>query len=63
MDFHEELLRRVPEQADAIIFLTGGAFTERARDFLDRIPNLRIDKPFDGAKLREVIAGRLLRDP
>ena len=63
MDFHAELLRHVPEQADAIIFLTGGAFTERARDFLDKIPNLRIDKPFDGAKLREVIAGRLRGDP
>jgi hypothetical protein len=27
--------------------MTGGAFTPRAREFLARLPNLRIEKPFD----------------
>lgn len=61
MDFHAALLAHAPEQAAAIVFLTGGAFTQRAREFLDTVPNTRIDKPFDGPKLRDVIAGLLRR--
>ena len=36
-----------PEQADRVVFMTGGAFTPRAREFLARLPNLRLEKPFD----------------
>ena len=32
--------------------MTGGAFTESARAFLDSIPNERIEKPFDLERLR-----------
>jgi fluoride ion exporter CrcB/FEX len=35
-----------------MLFLTGGAFTARARAFLDRVPNRTIDKPFDAATLK-----------
>jgi hypothetical protein len=28
------------------VFLTGGAFTTRAREFLDRVSNQRLEKPF-----------------
>ena len=34
-DFHRELSVRAPEQACRIVFLTGGAFTVNAREFLD----------------------------
>ena len=37
-------------------FLTGGAFTERARLFLDGVPNPRIEKPFDVANILAIIA-------
>jgi CheY-like chemotaxis protein len=47
MDFYAELTRLAPEQATRVIFLTGGAFTPRADEFLDEVQNLRIDKPFD----------------
>jgi PAS domain S-box-containing protein len=53
MDFHAELGRLHPEAAEKIVFLTGGAFTVTAREFLDRIPNARFDKPFD---LRSLVA-------
>ncbi len=52
MEVHAELALAVPEQADRIVFLTGGAFTAQARDFLKRIPNERFEKPFDGGRLR-----------
>jgi two-component system cell cycle sensor histidine kinase/response regulator CckA len=34
------------------VFITGGAFTPAARDFLRRVPNERFEKPFDGGRLR-----------
>jgi signal transduction histidine kinase/CheY-like chemotaxis protein len=52
MEVHSELHQAVPEQADRIVFLTGGAFTAEAREFLKRIPNERFEKPFDGGRLR-----------
>jgi FixJ family two-component response regulator len=56
MDLHDQLLRDAPHLAKRIIFLTGGAFTARARTFLETVPNLRIEKPFDADALREAIA-------
>jgi len=44
-----------------MIFLTGGAFTAKARAFLDRVPNVRVDKPFDADELREVVAHGVAR--
>jgi signal transduction histidine kinase len=56
MEIHEELSRIALDQAKRMIFLTGGAFTERAREFLDRVPNRRIEKPFEIGNILEVIA-------
>jgi PAS domain S-box-containing protein len=44
MDFYDQL---APELRDRIVFLSGGAFTPRARAFLDSVPNRRLAKPFD----------------
>ena len=59
MDLHAELSRVAPDQADVMIFLTGGAFTPRARAFLDDTPNQRIEKPFDVRQLRALINDRV----
>jgi signal transduction histidine kinase len=56
MQIHDELSRSVPEQADRMVFLTGGAFTPGAREFLDTIPNPRIDKPFEMTNLLAIVA-------
>jgi two-component system cell cycle sensor histidine kinase/response regulator CckA len=61
MEFHSELACTQPELATQIIFLTGGAFTLRAREFLDRIANPRLDKPFDSQTLRTLVSERLSR--
>jgi PAS domain S-box-containing protein len=46
MDLYAALCDRAPEQATRFVFLTGGAFTPRARRFLDSVPNPRLEKPF-----------------
>ena len=46
MDLHKALLKDAPDQAGRMVFMTGGAFTERARAFLDHVPNPSIGKPF-----------------
>jgi two-component system cell cycle sensor histidine kinase/response regulator CckA len=55
MDVYEQLQLHHPSQIDVMVFLTGGAFTARARAFLDTIPNARLEKPFDLEKLRALV--------
>ncbi len=55
MDFFQELGRRHPEMVDRVVFMTGGAFTPRAADFLAHVENPRIEKPFDVKTLRRLI--------
>jgi CheY-like chemotaxis protein len=55
MDFHAEALRRFPAAAEQMIFVTGGAFTPAAVSFLQRVPNLRLEKPFEPAAVRELV--------
>jgi FixJ family two-component response regulator len=59
MDLHAELSRTHPELARRMVFLTGGACTEKARAFLAQ-PGLEcVEKPFDLRAIRQVIARRL----
>jgi signal transduction histidine kinase len=51
MELYAELARLVPQQARRIVFLTGGAFTPRASDFMGTVRNRFLDKPFDYAVL------------
>ena len=55
MDFHALLREARPDPADQVIFLSGGAFTQRAREFFEKVPNPRVDKPIDAAKLRGLV--------
>ena len=59
MDVHREMSRLQPELASNIVFMSGGAFTPEARDFLAEVPNERIEKPFDLVDLRNVVHARL----
>ena len=47
MQFYDELLDAAPELAARVVFVTGGAFTPSSRRFLERVPNPRLEKPFD----------------
>jgi two-component system cell cycle sensor histidine kinase/response regulator CckA len=55
MEFHARVARSAPELLSRIVFVTGGAFTAGARDFLARVPNRCLEKPFDTAELRAVL--------
>jgi PAS domain S-box-containing protein len=57
MELHERVAAIDPDQADRMVFLSGGAFTPRARAFLEHRPCL--EKPFDLATLEAVIRERL----
>ncbi|PTL80589.1 ATP-binding protein [Vitiosangium sp. GDMCC 1.1324] len=62
MDFHAALHRLRPDLTGRVIFLTGGAFTPQAKTFLERVPNRRVEKPFNARALlavtSEVLAAR-----
>ena len=55
MDFHAELARRFPAYLERLIFVTGGAFTPAGKEFLERVPNARIRKPFEPRAVRELV--------
>jgi CheY-like chemotaxis protein len=59
MDFYNELSVRIYEQAERIVFLTGGAFTTIASEFLERSSNLHIEKPFSLQGLRLLVNERV----
>lgn len=59
MELYGELRRLSVEHAERVIFLTGGAFTSAARAFLDEVPNLRVEKPFDAQLLRALLNDRI----
>lgn len=55
MDLHRELSLVAPDQANRMIFVTGGAFTVKARAFLSETPKEHLEKPFDSANLRAIV--------
>ena len=55
MDLRERLQVEAPALARRMIFLTGGAFTERARAFVERGDVRVLEKPVDAAALRAVV--------
>ena len=55
MEFHAGITQLDPAQAERIVFVSGGAFTVAARQFLDAVPNRRIEKPFDLRRLRDLV--------
>jgi len=56
---YEELLKIAPEQAERMIFVTGGAFTIRSREFLASVTNRCIGKPFDVDELLSLVRARI----
>jgi len=56
MDLHGALVIERPEVADRLVFLTGGAFTDRAREFVDKVGARVLEKPVDAKALRSAVA-------
>lgn len=58
-EIFDEVTHTAPHLAPRFVFLTGGAFTENARAFLQNVPNPRLEKPFELERLESVIADQL----
>jgi CheY-like chemotaxis protein len=56
MDVHEQITRERPDLARKFVFMTGGAYTERAITFLENNTNPRLPKPFKVEELEGAIA-------
>ena len=59
MDLHEAVGRLDPAQATRMVFMTGGAFSARARAFLADPARVWLAKPFDALELRRFVADAL----
>jgi CheY-like chemotaxis protein len=59
VDLYRAVAARHPDVAARFVFLTGGAFTPEAQQFLDATGAPRVAKPFDAAGLRAVVASRI----
>jgi PAS domain S-box-containing protein len=57
MDVYDALVQKNIFQASRLVFLTGGAFTPRAREFLADVANHRLEKPFEVEQLRTLVNG------
>jgi len=55
IDVHEHLTREHPAVARRLVFMTGGAFTSKAREFLSTVKNDRLDKPFSLSQVHKVV--------
>jgi CheY-like chemotaxis protein len=56
MELHAEMLERDPTIARRIVFLSGGAFSPDAAEFLRTCSNRVLHKPFEAEMLRRVVA-------
>jgi len=59
-DLHRWIVAHCPLLAPRVVFVTGGAFTPSAREYLGTLENLRIDKPFNAAQTRRIV-GEMVR--
>lgn len=63
MDLHSWLTQEQPTLAERMVFVTGGAFTPHARQFLDAVANARVEKPFTATTIRRVLQDLVDRQP
>lgn len=56
MEFYRELEQRFPEQSARTVFMTGGAFTPGAQQFLSEVRRRLLEKPFSNSQLLSFIA-------
>jgi PAS domain S-box-containing protein len=61
MEFFARLREIDPAAASRAVFMSGGAFTPRARDFLASVPNPHLTKPFDLFVVQELVQELLTR--
>ncbi|MBW2278517.1 MAG: response regulator, partial [Deltaproteobacteria bacterium] len=63
MDLHAQLRTTRPGIERRMTFMTGGAYTDEAREFIERIPNVCLQKPFDFDRVLEMIQRATAGEP
>jgi DNA-binding NtrC family response regulator len=58
-ELYEQLRAQRPDLAERVIFVTGGAFTARAREFVERAAVPTLEKPFDIDQVRALVRSRV----
>ncbi len=59
MELYARICKEFPDQAPRVVFLTGGAFTQAAREFLATVPNPTLEKPIDRHGLLALVSERV----
>jgi CheY-like chemotaxis protein len=59
IELHRRLSLTCPEEAERMVFMTGGGMTARVEAFFRRVPNPLLDKPIDLDGLRALIERRV----
>lgn len=60
IDVYRAIRETSEELASRVVFMTGGAYTTEGHEFLARLPNSWLEKPFDLSALRAVARSRSL---
>ena len=56
-EFYDRVRQRWPELLPRFVFMSGGTFTSSASEFLEHVPNPRLEKPFDLQELEAKLNG------
>ncbi|MGC3999919.1 MAG: response regulator [Anaeromyxobacter sp.] len=59
MELHAAIAARAPALAERMVFLTGGAYTDAARAFVEQAGVTCVEKPFELAGLRALVNARV----
>jgi PAS domain S-box-containing protein len=57
VDLHERVARSRPELASRFVFVSGGTYTARVREYVEAVPNTRLNKPFSVPELIAAVEG------
>jgi PAS domain S-box-containing protein len=59
MELYARIAAEFPDHAQRVVFLTGGAFTQAAREFLAQTKNATLQKPIDRNSLLALVSERM----
>jgi signal transduction histidine kinase/DNA-binding response OmpR family regulator len=59
MELYARICEEFPDHGPRVVFLTGGAFTQAAREFLAAVPNRTLEKPIDREGLLALVSERV----
>jgi two-component system cell cycle sensor histidine kinase/response regulator CckA len=63
MEIYRTVVATRADLGPRFIFMSGGISSSRAREFLDSLPNARLDKPFDLETVRALVRTRIPDGP